>query len=386
MKYTTSTHVGHTVSIKHNIRDRNAIKNQHHIDRNRTPENRILKHIPIENFYKEFFKEAMDEYNQGKRKSRQITDYYQKIKKDKQQHPVYEMIVQIGDKNNYPCNAKEILTEFYKTFEEKNPNMKVIGAYLHMDEATPHMHIDYVPVAFIKEKNGMSTRVSLKGACHEMGYQETQVREHNEEGKLIRKFKNPHEMWIEKQRKNLDELCKEKGLEIYHPIMEGIEEKRKHVDTKEYKIQQHEKELVEKEEALNKAEDHLEQRKKALNDSNSEINKEIEKKVEETITRKLEPYKRKIDVLEAKISSIEESMSQTFSAIETHAMNLVNAIKKDPPDYTTALINAMKITEKCSKEIKMTGDLLKEKLEINKLKKSLENKINDISEEFDFEY
>lgn len=30
-------------------------------------------------------------------------------------------------------------------FAERNPNLKVFNAIMHLDEETPHPHIDYVP-------------------------------------------------------------------------------------------------------------------------------------------------------------------------------------------------------------------------------------------------
>lgn len=44
----------------------------------------------------------------------------------------------------------------------------VVGAYIHNDEATPHMHIDYVPVATYSK--GLKTRVSNDKALNQMGY------------------------------------------------------------------------------------------------------------------------------------------------------------------------------------------------------------------------
>lgn len=65
--------------------------------------------------------------------------------------------------------AKEILVDFMQDFQERNPNLYVFSAHLHMDEETPHVHIDFVP--FIRNsKRGLDTRVSLKGALAEQGF------------------------------------------------------------------------------------------------------------------------------------------------------------------------------------------------------------------------
>ena len=57
--------------------------------------------------------------------------------------------------------AKTILDKFYHSFLERNPHLHVYSAHLHMDEATPHLHIDFIPFT-TGSKRGLSTRVSLK--------------------------------------------------------------------------------------------------------------------------------------------------------------------------------------------------------------------------------
>lgn len=56
-----------------------------------------------------------------------------------------------------------------KEFQNRNPNMRVFSAHLHMDEATPHLHIDFVPFA-TGSNRGLDTRVSLKQALAEQGF------------------------------------------------------------------------------------------------------------------------------------------------------------------------------------------------------------------------
>ena len=93
----------------------------------------------------------------------------------KQEKPFHEVILQIGNKDDMNAEtdegrlAEKILTEYIKTFQERNPNLRVFSAHLHMDEATPHLHIDFVP--FITgSKRGLETRVSLKQALAKQGF------------------------------------------------------------------------------------------------------------------------------------------------------------------------------------------------------------------------
>ena len=56
-----------------------------------------------------------------------------------------------------------------KTFQERNPNLYLFNCVMHLDEATPHLHIDYIPVAN-GYKTGMKTRNSLTKALQQMGF------------------------------------------------------------------------------------------------------------------------------------------------------------------------------------------------------------------------
>lgn len=42
--------------------------------------------------------------------------------------------------------AAAVLDEYMKGFQERNPQLRVFSAHLHMDEATPHLHIDFVTI------------------------------------------------------------------------------------------------------------------------------------------------------------------------------------------------------------------------------------------------
>lgn len=84
----------------------------------------------------------------------------------------YENVVQIGKMEDTPVvdengnlteeakQAIEVLDKYANTFQERNPNLYVFNCVLHLDEATPHLHIDYIPVAH-GYKKGLQTRNSL---------------------------------------------------------------------------------------------------------------------------------------------------------------------------------------------------------------------------------
>ncbi|MEE0929818.1 MAG: plasmid recombination protein [Acutalibacteraceae bacterium] len=159
-------------SVNHNSRKFKA----ENVDANRTHLNISYCNKDIRKVYDDLFGEALKRYNnKQKRADRKIDDYYEKICNSKQEKPFYEIILQIGDKDNMSSLdengelAKKILDNYFDTFEERNPYLKVFSAHLHMDEATPHLHIDFVPFT-TGSKRGLDTRVSLKQALAEQGF------------------------------------------------------------------------------------------------------------------------------------------------------------------------------------------------------------------------
>ena len=128
----------------------------------------------IKDVYHELFDEALARYNEKQtRNDRIIDDYYEKICSGKQEKPFHEIILQIGNKDDMGAKtedgqlAAKILDEYMQDFQRRNPTLRVFSAYLHMDEATPHLHIDFIPYT-TGSKRGLETRVSLKKALEEL--------------------------------------------------------------------------------------------------------------------------------------------------------------------------------------------------------------------------
>ena len=215
-------------SISHNNRDF-ITKN---VDRERMAWNEYYVQQPIKEAYQQIFGPAIAEYNaRQKRKDRQVTDYLTDIRnsgnKEKQ---FYEIVVQIGrmeDTGVLDANgelsvaakeAREILEEYARNFQERNPNLYLFNAVLHMDEATPHLHLDYIPVAH-GYKTKMHTRNSLTKALQEMGIEPA-----------VSKNDTETMHWQQREREYLMEMCRERGLEV-----EIIGEKRDNYTIPEYK-------------------------------------------------------------------------------------------------------------------------------------------------------
>ena len=206
MKRTISAMVGKG-SVNHNQRKFTA----ENVDKSRSHLNRVYYSDKIEDVYHQLFDEALKRYNEKQtRNDRKIENYYDKIRSSKQEKPFHELIIQIGNKDDMAAEsengelAEKILDEYIKGFQERNPNLKLIGAYIHMDEASPHLHFDYIPVA-TGYKTGLPVRNSLSKAMEQMGY----VVE-----KGASKKNNQTMLWKEHEREYFASLCEEAGLEV----------------------------------------------------------------------------------------------------------------------------------------------------------------------------
>ena len=159
-------------SLTHNRRDFIA----ENVDSSRTPLNVEYRNEDIRAVYHELFDDALARYNEKQtRKDRVIDDYYEKIRMGKQEKLFEELIIQIGNKDDMSAAsengqlARQMLDEYMQSFQQRNPTLRVFSAHLHMDEATPHLHIDFIPFT-TGSKRGLETRVSLKKALEALGF------------------------------------------------------------------------------------------------------------------------------------------------------------------------------------------------------------------------
>ena len=189
--------------MKHNSRDFNA-KNT---DPERTPLNTEYCNEKIKDVYHELFDDALQRYNdKQKRADRKIENYYEKIRSGKQEKTFHEIIIQVGNCDNMNAKsldgelAERILDEYYQDFQKRNPNLKVFSAHLHMDEATPHLHIDFVPFT-TKSKRGLDTRVSLKQALANQGFVGNSKQE------------TEWSLWVESEKEALSKVMERYGVE-----------------------------------------------------------------------------------------------------------------------------------------------------------------------------
>ena len=234
MKRTISAMVGKG-SVTHNSRSFTA----ENVDSERTHLNIDYCNEPIKKVYHEMFDDALAKYNaKQKRKDRVIPNYYEKIRTGKQEKPFHEVIFQIGNKEdmsatgNHAEMARTILDEYYQGFQKRNPYLRVFSAHLHMDEATPHLHIDFVPFT-TGSKRGLETRVSLKKALLHQGF-EGQGRDDNELNR-----------WILSEKKVLAEIMERHGIEWEQ---KGTHEQ--HLSVLDFKKQERAKEVAKLEQQI----------------------------------------------------------------------------------------------------------------------------------------
>ena len=217
-------------SLRHNNRSFHA----GNVDPERSSLNISYCDEDIRKVYHELFDEALEKFNAKQtRADRRIADYYEKIRSGKQEKLFHEVIIQIGNRDDTPVDsdagkeAVEMLDEYMKGFQERNPNLRVFAAHMHLDEATPHLHIDFVPFT-TGSKRGLETRVSLKKALGTQGFAG------------VNKKDSEWARWIQSEKEQLASILERHSLEWEH---KGTA--RPHLDVLDYKVQERQKELEE---------------------------------------------------------------------------------------------------------------------------------------------
>ena len=141
-------------------------------DPSRRDKNIVLVKEDLQKVYHELFDESVIKYNESqKRNDRKIKNYFDKIYRSKKEKPFYEFIIQIGNQNEQPSEKKceTILKEFNQMLIKDYPSLRVFNSVIHMDESTPHLHIDFVPIGD-GYKKGMEKRASFKRVLKKLGF------------------------------------------------------------------------------------------------------------------------------------------------------------------------------------------------------------------------
>lgn len=275
-------------SVNHNTRAFTA-KN---VDKNRSADNVEFFQEDIKQVYHKLFDEALERYNaKQKRKDRMIDNYYEKIRRGKQEKLFHEVIFQIGNKDDMNAKsedgllAKRILTEFMDEFQARNPNLYVFSAHLHMDEETPHLHIDFVPY-ITGSKRGLDTRVSLKQALSSLGFKggsrsETELNQ-----------------WVQSEKQKLAMVMRENEIEW---DQKGTHEQ--HLSVLDYKKKVREQEVEELTEHKNLLEHDLHDISECVDEIQKE--KAQAEKERDAVIKKTEVLEKRFSALNSKAGLVD---------------------------------------------------------------------------------
>ena len=251
----------------------------------------------VKDVYHELFDEALARYNEKQTRSdRRIDDYYEKIRSGKQEKPFHEIILQIGDKDNMGAKtengqlAAKVLDKYMWDFQRRNPTLRVFSAYLHMDEATPHLHIDFVPYT-TGSKRGLDTRVSLKQALSALGFKGGTRRE------------TELNQWVAYEKEQLAAVMLEHGIEWEK---KGTHEK--HLSVLDFEKKERAKEVAELEQSISDGKERL-----------SDIQIQHRKAVQET-----EQIRKKGEAIRQEVSEL----SETSDLLKEQATTLAEDKKK----------------------------------------------------------
>ena len=260
--------------IEHNNREFIA-KN---VDRERMGDNIVYQREDLKEFYRKLFGQALADYNASKKRPYQrISDYYEHIKNGKQEKLFEEIVVQFGDiescglKSSNWETAKLLLDDYMKSFEQRNPNLKVFNAVMHLDEATPHLHINFVPITHSGSR-GLSVKVSMKGALKEQGFTSANH------------FQNEWAAWEKQERDVMIEILRSYGLSR---DVKNVH--REHLTVDEYKIH-----------AAQKAE---------IRNTNAHINELKKKNSDEYTAAEVDLIKNQNDVMRSELLKRDEKIS-----------------------------------------------------------------------------
>lgn len=365
-------------SLPHNRREENYTGKN--VDRNGIHEQWFRKEIT--DLYSELFSDSIMRYNaKQKRADRKIKDsneYLERVQKEWDDYykkgiwekgkfvrpfndyndalnhlnynkgrnprsPYYETIVQIGNQENQPDFevSKAILKEYLNTFQERNPNLRLMECHFHGDEATPHIHLDFVPVA-TGYKQGMDIQNGFdKALMQQMGIERSGT-----------KFKTPSLQWYEQEQEALAEIALKYGIEIssekvlepgrkehesvkaYKARMESfkeIDDEREFIKGRRKDVNEREKNVSEREKSVGARESAVAAREEALRVREAELMRGASQRLlearralerEEAEKERLEQAnaRRRAEIAELDGIELENMDKLVLRYLQTHAM------------------------------------------------------------------
>lgn len=336
------------------------------VDAARTADNIVLVQGNIEQVYHELFDEALAEYNARQtRKDRCIKNYYEHICHSKQEKPFYELIFQIGNNEDTHCGTAEaeittkVLTEFVQSFQKRNPQLRVFNAVIHLDEETPHVHLDFVPFV-TGQKRGLSTRNSLSGALEQQGYKG--------EGKMNTCSK----LWVDSEKQVLAEIMNGYGIE-----WEQLGTHEQHLDVLDYKKKMRAREVAVLENKVECTQHLLENTQTILNDADT------------TLKRLDSEFSEKSEAVEKLDSELADKNAELVDVTEKLTVN--QQILKASEEKVSALmeIDAIEVKRKAlsdkvmlsADDYEKVADLARKQVAVEKDNSELTEAVNKLTSE-----
>ena len=273
-------------NLRHNNRELTEEEYQHpdhkHIIREKTKDNLIIKQSTLQEAYEEVFGDAVEEYNaKQKRKDRKIDDYYLHVYHSKTLDLQREMIIGLGNVDDWEKlgyekkkEAGQLLKEVVEDFiKDKEGHIHVYNAVVHLDEAgAPHAHINFIPLAH-GYRNGLSTQPSWTKSLAQMGYQG--------------KGRKPFMAFRETEVARIEKIAKKYGIERKLGVTNELPDVKTYKKVKELEKQAKAKEaeIEELEQDFSKKDRELKSRAfeqaKALSDFNERLESKVKSKESE---------------------------------------------------------------------------------------------------------
>lgn len=324
-------------NLKHNNREQKKYDNDK-IDVSREKENKYLMQEDIRDLYEREFGEALENYNAKQRRAdRKIKSYYKHIEASKKTAVQQELVVQVGtgyDNQDYEFNddnwhkANEILEEYFNQFEKRNPNLKVYNAVIHNDETSPHLHINFVPVA-TGYKRGLEKQVAFNRAIKQQDKQFD--------------VSHPFEAWRESEINEIEKLMNERNIE------------RETIGTNEYKDTNELKKITAEREKLEKERELLEAEKKSF----------------------FQHKEKKINTDDLKIKySHKEKKTEVYEDIEKNILGFEKKVKRQreietnnivfTPEQSKELVQVLNNTKELKSDYERLNGVLSDEIELRK--------------------
>ena len=253
------------------------------------------------------------------------------------------------------------LTEFVQSFQKRNPQLRVFNAVIHLDEETPHVHLDFIPFA-TGQKRGLSTRNTLTGALEQQGYKG--------EGKLNTCSK----LWIDSEKQALADIMGSYGIE-----WQQLDTHEQHLDVLDYKKKMRTREVAVLENKVQTTNSIIERRQQVLNSA------------DEVIDRLDREYAEKTDMVEqldntiaektAELRAVEEKLTADQQMIQTSAEKVTALLEIDTIEVKRKALGD-KVTLSADDYEKVT-DLAKKQIAAENDKTEMAEAVERLTEEND---